>query len=190
MDETAPAAGDPFSTIQLRWLFLAVGLGLLGYFAYAFAVRSELYEQARHLGLTAYALALYVPILVWMAVATKDAGIDLGRFLRPMARPFWWAAPGVAVLALAFSLMTSMVLFWLLALVSPRFAHDVLAHGNPIELGTKTDSSFLVFVIFVLAAPVIEELLFRGVLLHVLTARWGVTRGLIVMSLVFALLHP
>ncbi|HTK31387.1 MAG TPA: CPBP family intramembrane glutamic endopeptidase [Candidatus Saccharimonadaceae bacterium] len=189
MDETAPAAGDPFSKVQLRWLFLAVGFGVIGYFTYAFAIRGELIREAHALNLTAYILALYVPIVTWMTVAASDAGIDLMRFLRPMASRFWWKAPPLALLVLAFSLMSSMVLIWAVSLVSPRFAHAVLTRG-PNAVDTTSDSGFLVFAVFVLAAPVIEELLFRGVLLHVLAARWGAPRALIAVSLAFALLHP
>jgi CAAX protease family protein len=189
MDETAPAAGDPFSKVQLRWLFVAVGFGVLGYFTYAFAIRGELIRDAHALSLTAYILALYVPILTWMAVASNDAGIDLRRFLRPMASRFWWKTPPVALLVLAFSLMSSMVLIWAVSLVSPRFAHAVLTRG-PNAIDTTGNSGFLVFAVFVLAGPIIEELLFRGMLLHVLAARWGAPRALIVVSLAFALLHP
>jgi membrane protease YdiL (CAAX protease family) len=45
------------------------------------------------------------------------------------------------------------------------------------------------FVLGVLIAPVIEEMLYRGVILHRLSRRWGVRGGVVASSLLFALMH-
>jgi uncharacterized protein len=47
----------------------------------------------------------------------------------------------------------------------------------------------LIFVGGVIIAPLTEEFLFRGVVLHYLTARWGVMLGVIASSLLFGLAH-
>ena len=41
----------------------------------------------------------------------------------------------------------------------------------------------------VVVAPITEEILFRGILLHRWTAKWGITGALLLTSLVFGILH-
>jgi MFS family permease len=42
----------------------------------------------------------------------------------------------------------------------------------------------------VVLAPIIEETIFRGLLFSRLTKKWGMTRAMIVSSVLFGLLHP
>jgi len=61
--------------------------------------------------------------------------------------------------------------------------------------GLESPSSFsptdpLTLVSVVIAAPVVEEIVFRGYLLHRLSRWWGPTWGVLVTSAVFAALHP
>ena len=50
-------------------------------------------------------------------------------------------------------------------------------------------SAIVMLVILVLVAPFAEELVFRGVLLPALGARWGTVAGVVVSSAVFAAIH-
>jgi hypothetical protein len=59
---------------------------------------------------------------------------------------------------------------------------DLLTRGDPARL-------FLDIVAMVVVAPVVEEILFRGILLHRWAARWGTTTGVVLSSAVFAILH-
>ena len=58
----------------------------------------------------------------------------------------------------------------------------VLRSNNPLAL-------LLLALTAVVLAPLFEELLFRGVLLPVVGARWGIAAGIGVSALVFALAH-
>jgi hypothetical protein len=44
-------------------------------------------------------------------------------------------------------------------------------------------------IVFLVVAPITEELIFRGILLHRWTAKWGITPALLISALVFGILH-
>ena len=71
-----------------------------------------------------------------------------------------------------------------------------LAHGHPVtqdirQLGESTPLDWRIALVLVVVTlgPLVEELLFRGVLLSALLQRWGSTVAILLSSLVFALAH-
>lgn len=71
-----------------------------------------------------------------------------------------------------------------------------LAHGHPItqdiqQLGESTPLGWRIPLVLVVVSlgPMVEELLFRGVLLSALLQRWGSTAAIGLSSLAFALAH-
>ncbi|MEO9078195.1 MAG: CPBP family intramembrane glutamic endopeptidase [Rhodanobacter sp.] len=71
-----------------------------------------------------------------------------------------------------------------------------LAHGHPVtqdirQLGESTPLAWRIplVVVVVSLGPLVEELLFRGVLLSALLQRWGSTAAVVLSSLAFALAH-
>lgn len=67
-------------------------------------------------------------------------------------------------------------------LVHARAVHDLVRADSPLD-------GFLVALALVVIAPVMEELLFRGVLLAGLARAYGERGGLLVSALFFGLLH-
>ena len=47
----------------------------------------------------------------------------------------------------------------------------------------------LIFLLIVIFGPIVEELLFRGVILNRLAVKWGLTVSIILSSLLFGILH-
>jgi uncharacterized protein len=50
-------------------------------------------------------------------------------------------------------------------------------------------ATLLLFITIVIVAPITEEFIFRGVLLHRLSAKWGATIGILSSSFLFGLIH-
>lgn len=80
---------------------------------------------------------------------------------------------------------------WLGALLT-----QLLAHGNAVtqdiqQLGSSTPPELRIPLVLVVVSvgPLVEELLFRGVLLSALLQRWHVGWSVAISSLVFALIH-
>lgn len=94
---------------------------------------------------------------------------------------------GFLLLAVAIGLTAPLLGGWLT---------NWLAHGHPVtqnveQLGENTPLAWRIpLVLMVLSlGPLVEELLFRGVLLSALLQRWGTAAAVLLSSLVFALAH-
>lgn len=173
---------NPFETLRARTL---LGGGLL------VTVLAALPLVGRHPGPGTLALVAYPLLLAWTIWLGRRHGV---RFRRLLGGP---VAPDqvVAILALVPALVALDVgLIWLvytpLSWVSPDSVRAWLERMDrmvPPDLGAGERTIFVAAA--VLLAPVAEELLFRGMLLHRWSLRWGPTRGLIITSIAFGLLH-
>ncbi|MFC5438004.1 CPBP family intramembrane glutamic endopeptidase [Rhodanobacter umsongensis] len=135
-------------------------------------------------------------------LATLSLGIaaPLTLWLAHRRWPLLWSQaqpPGLGVasprrqrffaLAVAVGLMAP----WLGALLT-----WLLAHGHAVpqaiqQLGSSAPLALRIplMLAVVSVGPLVEELLFRGVLLSALLERWGIGRGVAISSLAFALIH-
>lgn len=147
--------------------------------------------EGNDLSLAAVAL-LEIPLWVgllgipWWATRTKGKGLvaDLGLRQRRTDPPIGFGL-GVLVQAVVVPLLY-LPFFWLL----PSFDSE-LVERPARELTDKADGLgvVLLVLIVVLAAPVIEEICYRGLLMRALTARYGPTWGLAGSSTIFAASH-
>jgi membrane protease YdiL (CAAX protease family) len=94
----------------------------------------------------------------------------------------WWPLVLMGIGGLAFSIGASVITLYPLVQLDSEFATDLF---EEVSLG----GSLSAFVVLVILAPLIEEILFRGLLFTRLTKKWGMIRAMIVSSLVFGLLH-
>ena len=80
------------------------------------------------------------------------------------------------------------------SLLSQLLARFIPTPSNPIvPLFVQSNTlleRLLLFALTTVAAPLFEELFFRGVLFHSFRAKWGVRLGLILSAVVFAAVHP
>lgn len=186
--------------IALYFLLQAVGSGLIalamgvatGYVAFG--------TQAQPLGgeiRTMLAQPGMPAILLLLTLATAAA------LLVPQVRrlyPELWAKPLPPGLGMV---MPTNRAFFALAIIVGLAAPllggvltFLLAHGNPVTqdiqtLGTHTPVALriLLVVAVVGVGPLVEELLFRGVLLSALLHRWPVGWSMLISALLFAVVH-
>jgi membrane protease YdiL (CAAX protease family) len=95
----------------------------------------------------------------------------------------WWPLVLMAIAAVIYSLGTLPVVWYPLAQWAPDLVEQFLT--EPVA-GSRVHF----FVSAVVLAPIIEETIFRGLLFSRLTKKWGMTRAMIVSSVLFGLLHP
>ncbi len=115
----------------------------------------------------------------------------MAAWLLPVRR-FWaergtagdWAVGAVvgAVIAVAYLTFLGPAMVWLQATVG-----DVVPPGAVAE--TVAGNLALFFVANVVLAPVVEETVYRGVLLHRLRGRYGAVGGAVLSCVAFGLLH-
>lgn len=91
----------------------------------------------------------------------------------------------VAILDYAFSDGFNSILLYKLSFIFPSYVEYELNE----KYFNNIPEIFLFSILAILLAPVLEELLFRGIILQKWSTKWGVRAGVIASSLLFAILH-
>lgn len=177
----APPAPEPprtgaFSRVRARWLLVWTFLGVVALYAAA-----ALLEQLTGITLTDawLGILLYVPMAAWVLVMVAGrAGVDLGvLFGWPRLGSFWWVVVGLLVLQFLFS--AASVLITQLLFPGITDALDGVGQG----------SLLLAIIGLVILPPLVEETIFRGVLIERFAVKWSLVVGIVVSAIGFGLLH-
>ena len=184
-------AVNPFATVRTRsvipWLIFVTIILYAALHIIALFTPLDLGDpsQADVAGM----VAGYAALAGWLLWVCRGAGIDIQRFVGSAPPGYNW---GMMLLLLgatmAFSLGSWFVFAYGLSVVSPGVLEFLLE-----TLDTPGDPSMLYHLVMpimvVIAAPVLEETAFRGVLLNRWSHKWGVGKAVIATSVVFGFLH-
>lgn len=94
---------------------------------------------------------------------------------------------------LIFSLGSFSIFFYLASSAFPDYATQILENASVLEDATSQFPYVyrgLMLLLVVVLAPVVEEFIFRGVLLQRWAMKWGLRKALVASSVLFGLLHP
>jgi len=104
----------------------------------------------------------------------------------------WLPTFGIVISILLFSLGSGQLFYYALSFSNPALVEWLLTQKTFLS-GSETVAplfhNLLIIFTFFIVAPVTEEFIFRGVLLHRWTAKWGVTPALLISAVLFGLLH-
>ena len=135
----------------------------------------------------------YGSIILWGWWQISRHRISLRRLVGRFPRSFpWHSILGIVGLQLLFSLAIFFLIYIPISYKLPEFVQELLQ--VPFFLSEDDTShpglynGWLIFVI-VVVAPVVEELLFRGIIFTRWAHKWGVKRAIIFSSLLFGVLH-
>jgi peptide-methionine (S)-S-oxide reductase len=173
---------NPFATLRARVL-------LTGGLAISLLTAIPLVGRSGAPGLLA--LVAYPLLFAWAVWLARRHGVDLRRLAGTPVPP----ERVIAILALVPALValdvgTVWVVYTPVSWVSPESVRSWLERMERLMPARLSGWQELVFLAgAVLLAPMVEELLFRGLLLHRWSLKWGRRRGLVATSLAFALLH-
>ena len=189
MNQGAPVE-NPFLRVRLRgvwvWVLLS-GLALAPMIAIA---KSQGWLVPRRDLFLVLATWLYAAPLAWMVATARRHGIRTSGLVgRPVSGRGWAEAVAIVPPQLLFSATSFMLGLALLAAAFPGAARRLLEQPETMSIAPPGVPRPLVALMLVLVAPVAEELLFRGFLLHTLASRWGFRRAAWVTAAVFAVLH-
>ncbi|MEL7144044.1 MAG: CPBP family intramembrane glutamic endopeptidase [Cyanobacteria bacterium J06573_11] len=191
-------APNPFLALQSRYLVLgtyliaSVAVGL----AYAYLGQYQLLPWA-------FDDPLSMPILsiaIWLVVVGVILGVGQGHglqlkyvFGRRLPPDFSWPYIALLVLSLLmFSMGSFSVVFYVVSLLAPEQAAQMLETDLVLSgegSGFPQFYSGLMIFLLVVFAPVVEELVFRGILLQRWATKWGLRVGIVGSSVVFGMLH-
>ena len=133
-------------------------------------------------------LPLWVGLLGVPLWATKTKGS--GSLERDFGLRMRWGDPlrglGFGILAQIGFVIVMPPLYRLMGIDADKIGETADKLG---ERATTPAGAICLFVIVVLAAPVIEELAYRGLWLRAAERRWGTSAAIVVSSVVFGLVH-
>lgn len=135
----------------------------------------------------------FILTCVWSWQRGQQADLQMGQLWGNWRAPIPWGSLLRVVLALVMlSMGTTLLMLYLVSLPSPELAESMLYSLGEDASGTAWPLVYqgLRCLSIVVVAPVTEEWLFRGILLHRWGLKWGIPKGLLASSVLFGLLHP
>ena len=190
----APSA-NPFLNIRARTFLLlwVIGAPVLGYVLAGGSVDSAGGDLEPFIEALVFDTVFYGVLIGWAIWITAKHRVDFGRLVGRIPKGYRWrSVVGTVLVLMVFSISTFwLVLYWLAQNV-PEVA-EFAAGGEAYATGEFTDYPGLYnaefFMVAVFVAPVVEEFLFRGLLLTRWATKWGPTVGILLSSLVFGVGH-
>lgn len=184
-DTAAGRAPSPFDRLRAR--------GLLGWFVLAsvgIATIAAVVARVAHVRPDQKALALLVmlAVLLTLLVRARRAGLDWVRLFGP--RPERSMLPLLLVVApvATITFATALLVFVPLSYLFPQFVARQLLSVSFFD-ATTVPQWLLLALAAVVVAPILEEMFFRGILLHRWARRWGTMTGVVASSALFAIGH-
>ncbi len=136
---------------------------------------------------------LYGLICLWLWYQIKRSHLRLNFLLGELPNDFQWIWQLTIVIPLLiFSFGSGQLIYYFISLINPILVKKLAAQTlllTPQQTSYPLTYNCLQLLFIILFAPVIEEILFRGILLQRWAIKWGLVPSLIVSSLLFGLLH-
>lgn len=155
------------------------------------ALRTQAQTNVLSISMLAANLATFGGVLCTghLILGQGPAAVGLAPLGANLARGAWQAVLVLPLFLIGFWFVAT---GWVLALIGVGFdppAQEAVRMVRDTLIAGRWDT-FLVFCLLaVVAAPLVEELLFRGLLLRWIQGRWGTTVAVLVSSVLFGLWH-
>lgn len=104
----------------------------------------------------------------------------------------WLPTVGLVIAVLIFSLGAFQLSYYPISFIAPPFVENLLNQKllcYPSETTALLPCNLLRVLYIILVAPITEEFLFRGIILHRWATKWGIGAAILASSLFFGLLH-
>ena len=186
---------NPFTRVKFRSLLLWGAVSILVAAGAALALKESYDLDFEDPAVIAIAINswLYGSILLWVLWQTVRQGVDVRRLVGAMPKGYRWLPTLGVLLALAlFSLGSVEMVLYYTSLRFPELVATFLEEQLFEDLSTSANPTVYLFALvvsLVLVAPVVEEVLFRGILLHRWTVKWGLGRAVVASSFLFGIGH-
>jgi uncharacterized protein len=191
---------NPFLEITARSLAIVMLLSIVLAFIecgivtaiVAVATDSPVKLISSGLGVILLPLLWYATLWLGMVWLGRRRGLALERVLGsfPPSHP-WFQLIAIVIGILGFSLGSFVLSASGLALVAPGTVESLLRDISREPIVPQGDARLrlLSIVTLVVAAPIVEEMFFRGLLLQRWAVKWGIRPAILVSSLLFGCLH-
>ena len=117
---------------------------------------------------------------------TKQENIDIRLFLQRTSNTKWLRLMGLVLCLLLFSIGSSSLIANLLIYVRPSLLKLNIASYDHKQSVFNWAIDILTTIVL---APIVEEILFRGILLSRWSSKWGMRKAALISALAFAIPH-
>lgn len=186
----------PFDRPRVRWFLVLQVLLWLGT-AIALAVNEIIAWLPLQTGDPMIVPLIYIVMFVggslWVVWQYRRQGIDWHRIVGPWPQPVPWRfLIGLLAVLFVFSIGAFQVSFTLVSIWFPQHVESILQ--NTIFIGAGESAfpwvyNLLMVGVLTVFAPVFEEFLFRGFLIHRWGTCWSIPTAVLVSSVLFGVLH-
>lgn len=132
-------------------------------------------------------------LFFWIFCAVKSKRVSLRRLMGRVPPGFnWLSTIALIFAAIVFAAGMAIVAIFVLSLAFPDLARAATQDsllGETANTRTPILYGIVLGLSLMVAAPLLEELAFRGLLLHRWTVKWGVRKALFVSTIIFGLAH-
>ena len=179
---------NPFDHPLLRYFgfWMIGGVGLF-YVLVRLAAGSDLTVDATSGGILLQLLA-FLPIL-WLFWQHLGKRLHIDLFFNRNRRPFRWlelVLLWVVIILFSYSVERLTIIF--ISWWSPAFAQDLLEQPM-IEPGLSSSINVLNVALAMIVGPVMEEFVFRALILQRLMVKYGTSSAIVLSSIFFGILH-
>ncbi len=181
----APAPQPPHPTLPSRAAWGAVATLLVSVTASRYLLKAIAgFEWPIAVYVSIVAVVGYVPALLWCWYASRQWGS--GRFRRDVGLCARWADAGWGPVVWTACLVAQIVVGVIVVVLRIPFTSNV---RNVSELNADRGYVVSLLVLAVVAAPIAEEIVFRGVVLRGLLSRHGAVVSVGLQGVLFGLAH-
>ena len=183
---------NPFETLRTRTLIPFAIFGLMGLYV-VFRIVASMTPIDPEDPVTNEVAAWIAPdgaLALWIWWACRRSGIGIRRLVgRVPAGYSWFPVLGLFVVTVLFSLGSLIVTVYGLSHIAPGMLAGLLEPGA-LTPADSIASGVMWTLIAVVIVPVVEEVIFRGILVNRWGVKWGIRTGIVASSILFGVFHP
>ncbi len=182
-----------FKEIKIRnlgiWFLISFAiLIVISFFSYSLNINLEDPTVLTFLG----SLAFYGTLLFWIIFSFRKQSLTLKELVGRVKQKRDFLNILLVFPLFILSIGSFFLLFWVLSYIFPDYVSSVLNDQIFLDQGataTPIIYNILEVLLGLIIAPIVEEIFFRGVLLHRWSLKWGIKRGLLFSAILFGILH-
>jgi membrane protease YdiL (CAAX protease family) len=187
---SVPGEENPFERIKARGLLPWALIGFI-LIVILIAIIEALSPLNEELGTDLVTLFLYFWLSLWVYRKLRRANVDVRRLFGKAGGIRLVRLLGLAILLLVFSAGIILIVDYGLSRLWPGLLAWInRTHSTSATAGlTWALDMTMKSLMLVVLAPLVEETLFRGILLNRWAVKWGLTKAILISAGAFAILH-
>lgn len=179
-----------FESIKIRYLVAWI-IGFLIVMAVFYIFTSDMLAGAEWDVATGF--LFYILISWWIIRNFERVKINYHKFIGDFPYDYNWLSLFTIIFAvIILTLGLGELSRYIVSTIDPNILHNLPSTSlfySPHETPLAPFLNFMDFITAVIMAPIVEEFLFRGVILHRFTIKWSIKRAVVASSVIFGFLH-